>query len=313
MRQQNKLLLTSLLAGIATFPGIGHALELTFEPRLQTGVIDYEFERKGGTRTDTSGDKPITYKENGQTSVDTMPFVGVGTTVFANRFFFDIYLQKAFSGADTSSTRYDYPSWEEDQLAFPSNTLIFDSDFDREEYSISVGYALGSNWALFGGYRTAKASFTETMTQDDEINHPDGNNYKEKRRGKTNNSLKENGFFFGGAYAFSINEHTSFTLTAAVALLDGKYIERGTVNDEFYINGDKTTEEIDDIIANNDGDAVGLNLGASWKGRIVENLGYSLGVSSYSYDFNAASKSDEIVSDFSETALRFSAGLSYRF
>lgn len=310
MRQQNHLLLTSLLFGIASFPGMVHALDLTFEPRLQAGVIDYKFERKGGTGTNTAGDKPITFNDSGQTSVDTMPFVGAGTTVFANRFFFDIYLQKAFSGSDTSTTRIDYPSYEEDQLAFPSETHIWNSDFDREEYSISIGYALGSNWALFGGYRTAKASFTETITQDDEITDSNGDNYQIKRRGKGSNSLKEKGFFFGGAYAFSISEHTSFSLTAALALLDGEYNQRGAINVENYLNGDKTLEAIEDLSFNSDGDAVGLNLGASWKGRIVENLSYSLGIDRYNYDF---SNSGNEGSDFSETALRFSAGLSYRF
>jgi len=311
MRQRNHLLVTSLLLGIALFPGIGHTLDLTFEPRLQAGVIDYKFERKGGTTTTTTaatGDT-ITVKDSGQTSIDTMPFVGVGTTVFASRFFFDIYLQKAFSGTDTSTTRFDYPSYEEDQLAFPTETHIWDSDFDREEYSISIGYALGSNWALFGGLRTAKANFTETLTQDDEITHP-GEHFRIKRRGKGNNSLKEKGFFFGGAYAFGINEHTSLTLTAALAVLDGEYNQSGAINFEEYINGEKTREAIEDLNINSDGNAVGLNLGVSWKGRIVENLGYSLGVNRYSYDFSA---SNDEVSDFSETALRFSAGLSYRF
>lgn len=81
MRQQNHLLFTSLLLGTALFPAIGHALDLTFEPRLQAGVIDYEVERKETTHTT---DDSIPYNDSGQTSADTIPFAGVGTTVFAN-------------------------------------------------------------------------------------------------------------------------------------------------------------------------------------------------------------------------------------
>jgi len=306
MRQQNQFLFTSLLLSIASFPGSSHALDLTFEPRLQAGVIDYKFERKGGTVTT---DDSITGKDSGDTTVDTLPFVGVGTTVFANRLFFDIYLQKAFSGADTLTRRLDWPSHEEDQLAFPTETFILDSDFEREEYSISVGYVLGSNWALFGGYRTAKLSFTDITTQDDEITDPNGNIFKKKGHGKTNSSFKQKGFFFGSAYAFNINEHAIFTLTAALAALNGKNSTRGAIDFVTDINGDITTETVDQS-GNSDGDTVGLNLGASWKGRIVENLSYSLDMNGYNYDFNSSNSED---SDFSETVLRFSAGLSYRF
>jgi hypothetical protein len=136
MRQGNHLLLTSFLLGIGSFPGISHALDLTFEPRLQAGVIDYKFERKGGMRTD---DNAITYKDSGNINADTMPFVGIGTTVFANRIFLDAYFQKAFSGADTVSQHLDYPSYEEDQLLFPTQTFISDTNFEREEYSVSIG------------------------------------------------------------------------------------------------------------------------------------------------------------------------------
>lgn len=306
MRQQYHLLLTSFLLAIASLPGIGHALNLTFEPRFQAGVIDYKYERKGGTRTT---DDSITYIDNGDITIDTMPFVGVGTTVFANRLFLDAYFQKAFSGTDTLSQHNDYPSYGEDQSLLPTQTFILDSDFDREEYSISIGYAIGDKWALFGGYRTAKLSFTDIITQDDENTDPNGNNIKVTGRGKRNSSFTQKGFFFGSAYAFNISEHTFFSLTAALAVLNGEDSTRGAVDYVIDVNGDKTTETIDQV-SDSDGDSVGLNLGASFKGRIVENLGYSLDMNGYSYDFKN-SNSEE--SDFTETVLRFSAGLSYRF
>lgn len=96
---------------------------------------------------------------------------------------------------------------------------------------------------------------------------------------------------------------------AALALLDGEYKERGAQNFESYVNGEKDIEGILNLTNNNDGDAVGLNLGASWKGRIVENLGYSLGMNGYNYGFSASNSEK---SDYSETALRFSADLSYQ-
>ena len=91
-------------------------------------------------------------------------------------------------------------------------------------------------------------------------------------------------------------------------MLNGENRSHGSIDFVTDVNGDKTTETIEQG-RDYDGDSVGLNLGASLKGRVVENLSYSLDMNGYNYDFNTSNSEG---SDFSESVLRFSAGLSYR-
>lgn len=95
-------------------------------------------------------------------------------------------------------------------------------------------------------------------------------------------------------------------LNAALAVLEGKYNSGGSLEARHPDFQETTTIPLG---GDNDGSAVGLNLGAAWKGRIAESLGYTLGVNGYSYDFDAKNSG----ADVSESALRFSAGLSYQF
>ena len=302
MRQHpiSRFTLTFLLLVFFVFPGVVKALDLTLEPRFQAGVIDYEFEVKPMSGINQFGDR---FADSGFKLASVMPFVSGGATLFADRLFFDFYLQKVFSGSDGST--YNFA----DETDFSSTTLI-DSEFDREEYSVSVGYALGSQAALFVGYRTSKTHFTDTFTTDSS----DGPGFdSEKELGKRNVDFKQDGYFFGGAYAFGISEHSVVTLNAALAVLDGKYDTRGSIVDEEDALEDDFPDS-SEIGFFSDGDTVGLNLGVTWKGQIDNNFSYTLGLSGYSYDFDADIKASENPApDLAESVLRYSAGLSYRF
>jgi hypothetical protein len=244
-----------------------------------------------------------------------------GATLFLDRFFVDLYVQKAFSGSDTASQLYDFnlsfPSGDETVGLEGSYPYIIDSDFEREEYSFSTGYALGSQWVVFGGYRKAKTNFSDTMSLKTEIKGSvDSLEFPLAitAQGKRRTSFKQDGYFIGGVYAFNIGNHVIISLNAAVAFLDGKYDSRGSLETDATATVDG--EQIDvpvpssNIGTNHDGDTTGLSLGAALKGRIGERLGYALSVDGYSYDFEA---NQEYIADLSESVLRFSAGLSYQF
>jgi len=239
--------------------------------------------------------------------------VGGGATLFANRFFFDVYLQNAFSGSDSASNPLESSEFDQD-LSLPVINNIINSKFDREEYSLSIGYAVGSEWALFVGYRASKTSFNDTIGfAEDLVLQTDVGSFPATitGSGKRSNDFKQDGYFLGGAYAFIIGEHAVVTFNAALAVLDGKYDSRGDMD----ITAATTTEnptstESVSVGFDFDGDTAGLNLGVTWKGRIAESLGYSLGVNGYSYNFDAKEKD---VADLSESVLRFSGGLSYQF
>jgi hypothetical protein len=318
-RKIKSLSVNSILLGLFLLPAVGRALDLTIEPRLQTGIIDYQFEQKP---VSVSNEKTGKFaKDHGFKLVSALSFVGGGATLFLDRFFVDLYVQKAFSGSDTASQLYDFnlsfPSGDETVGLEGSYPYIIDSDFEREEYSFSTGYALGSQWVVFGGYRKAKTNFSDTMSLKTEIKGSvDSLEFPLAitAQGKRRTSFKQDGYFIGGVYAFNIGNHVIISLNAAVAFLDGKYDSRGSLETDATATVDG--EQIDvpvpssNIGTNHDGDTTGLSLGAALKGRIGERLGYALSVDGYSYDFEA---NQEYIADLSESVLRFSAGLSYQF
>ena len=129
----------------------------------------------------------------------------------------------------------------------------------------------------------------------------------------------QDGFFLGGVYALSIGEYSGLSFSVALANFNGKYDSRGNLTTEIIEeeagDADKDTFPTGILF---DGDTIGLNLGASWKGRITENLNYTLGADGYSYDFDAKkvqklNGASSVAADLSESVLRVSAGLSYQF
>jgi len=301
----NRLVAYLVLLGIAPLPSVGNALDLTIVPRFQAGVTDYEFEQKPYKYPNANG-RLTTNK--GFKLVSIMPFAGGGATLFANRFFVDFYVQKSFSASDAATNPLEAKSFED--AGIPSLDNIIYSEFDREEFSFSVGYALGKQWAFFGGYREAKTDFADTLTIDENLT-VEGTSVKLRGSGKRNTAFKQDGYFFGGAYAFNIGKRVMITLNAALAVLDGKYGSDGSVT---LTSPDAPDLEVPVDLGNkHDGDTIGLNLGAALKGRMNEKFGYTLGVNGYSYNFDAKSSEENPAPDISEKVLRFSAGLSYQF
>ena len=311
-RNINRLFVHSILLCVTLSPVVGNALDLTIEPRIQAGVMDYQFEQKPVEFTTAATGKSI---DHGFKVVSVLPFVGGGATLFANRFFFDVYLQNALSGSDSASNPSESSKLDED-LGLPIINQIIYSKFDREEYSLSVGYAVGSQWALFVGYRTSKTSFSDTIRFAEDVTlQTDVGSFPATVTGSGKRSIdfKQDGYFLGGAYAFIIGEHAVVTFNAALAVLDGKYDSRGDIDitAAATVNGTPVSSTESTALGFDfDGGTVGLNLGVAWKGRLVESLSYALGVNGYSYDFDAKEKE---VADLSESVLRFSAGLSYQF
>ncbi len=302
-----RLIAYSILSGFVLFPTVSNALDLTLEPRFQAGVMDYKFEQKPISITDEeTGD---TVKDHGFKLVDALFFVGGGATLFADRFFVDLYVQKAFSGSDRATNRYDDPALGE-RVNIPTFDGIVDVDFDREEYSVSIGYAVGSQWVLFTGYRVAQTNYNGTLTVNAEGATNDNRPVIIAARSEYDSDFKQDGLFVGGAYAFSISERSVISLNAALAALDGKLERDSKISNSSSVDGKPVSVEPELEKSAFDGDTVGLNLGVAWKGSIFGKLGYSFGVNGYRYNFDAKNVG---IADISESVLRFSAGLSYQF
>jgi hypothetical protein len=300
-RKINRLFVHSMLLGFSLLPAIGNAFDLTFEPRLEAGIMDYAFELEPVSYPNGGGG---TTTENGFKLVSPMSFVTSGVTLFSNKFFVDFYVQKGFSTSDRATNTLSGD--EVEALLGDRLTTIVYSEFDREEYSMSIGYALGKQLVLFGGYRKAKTNFTEIISVDQDIVRQ-GTTIELTGSGERDINFKQDGFFLGGAYALLFGESSALIFNSAIAILEGKYFSEVDL-DLLASDSDKPFKL--PIGYDSIGDTVGLNFGVSWKGNIVDNVGYTLGVSGYSYDFDAK---EQDVADLSESVLRFSAGLSYQF
>ena len=289
-------------------PLVSNALDLTFVPRVQTGVMSYEFEKKPvvflpGT---SSSFKVSSYKLS-----SPMPFVNGGVTAFLNSFFIDVYLQKAFSGSDRATYTQEFSG------DLPYEQQI-DSKFDRSEYSLSLGYAIGKQWAVFGGYRKAKTSFaTLEAGERRSLDESGALKYTLTSRSLEDTDFKQDGYFLGATYVFSVSEQSVISLNAAIAALDGKHHSSIASNRSIvYPDGhEESNPKYNSNLSHRfEGDSVGLNLGVKWKGRIDSNIGYNFGLNGYSYDFDGPdTRETKAERTYSETVLSLSAGLSYEF
>lgn len=271
------------------------AVELNVQPRVNTGLLYYEFEQDAVFTFFISDNDAHVFGPNSKLSVsDTMPFLGIGVTVFANRFSFDFYAQKAISGEDTI---------EQQQGTFSSTTLAYAEgarEWDRKEYSVSVGFAVTDHTAVFAGYRQSNSDFDQIT-----IGHVVGNptpfepvksrlKYKQDGPfiGITNKLIVNNGGFFDGAIGLSYG----------LAFIDGDLVS--------------TTGK------HSKGDTIGVMTGISWQSSITDRLGYTLALDHYRYDFNADNSGilqgieDSNVfysADFSEMLIKTSVGINYLF
>jgi hypothetical protein len=88
----------------------------------------YEFDRKDQvSSTGSSGEFSLS---------SAMPFVGFGASAFAdNGIFADLYYEVAFSGSDSF-----------EQNVGDGQRATFDVDWDRDEFSLTVGYTMTENF-----------------------------------------------------------------------------------------------------------------------------------------------------------------------
>ncbi len=216
---------------------------------------------------------------------DTMPFVGGGGTLFYGRFYVDLYAQKAFDGEDEDTLDQIGRGGE---AQFTSNDVR--RDWDREEYSISFGYAVTDNFSFFAGYRRSDTDFDEQNVLDLR------NEAMEIRTFGSTLDYEQDGPFVGGKYGWRIGDIGTIALHLGVAFLEGE------------IGQEVEGEPAGDFA----GDTVGTTAGLSWTAPlpVLENLNYSIGVDGYQFNYDADS---ELNPDFSETVVRGTAGITYAF
>lgn len=145
-------------------------------PRVSTGYMDYELKIPGAP--------PVFPSQN--FSVSTY-FIGTGTTIFKQGFYFDAYAQTTDKADDNSEA--------------PGIGYYETFDGRRNDYSFSVGYTVTTRSALYFGYKNGRTGTSGNL-------------------GGTS-VFRENGFFIGGTYGWQIAKKGVLSLNLALADLDG--------------------------------------------------------------------------------------------
>jgi len=272
----------SLSSVLLLSAGAAHA-EFGFTPRVNAGVMNYSY--KLTINNLQSGAGGVWHKVS-----DTVGILGIGGTVSFDRFFVDIYGQ--MSGEGNGTYTYDLAD-----PRVPGNEM----DFEREDYAISLGYALHENLSLFAGYKWGKTDFSESY------NPQTGGGFLEY----FDTEFKEDGPFVGAAIGWPVGNGL-VAINIAVAMLDAENNQTKVGQAGSYLDFS--------------GDTVGVNFGVSWRAPITDNLSYSLSLDGYRYSFDPDSVSGSSLGGASgdprdlnlavkakEDAVAIKAGIAYRF
>lgn len=125
------------------------AADLSFQPRLEAGVMYYSFESEAVSSTVLSS--PVAFNTGANVTQqafeysDNLPFVGGGGTFFMNRFFLDLSMQYAFDGDDSTKITFSgyAPVYVDfDNLYINSSFMaaepLYKTSFDRCDMAVSL-------------------------------------------------------------------------------------------------------------------------------------------------------------------------------
>ena len=249
----------------------GGAEEATVEPRLAAGVSYYELDVDGEVVAGNNSVDNIEFS-------DWMYLVGGGLTLSYDRVFVDLYGQYSFDGDDDLDL---------DVVAGGlSANLAQDVEFDRVETALTVGYRITDQLAAFVGYRYADVNF-------------DGSGSLGVVSADFSTDFKQKGPFIGAGYVIPKTVFGgAFVANAAVAYLDGDLENRLDTN-----------IQVDNVEFDIEGDAIGVNAGASWVRPLTSQLKLVLGADVAQYSF----EDDDDRTDFDERITRFRTELRYSF
>lgn len=325
-----KLLFTLGLATLA-IPQSVFAFNFRLQPRVETGVLYYKFDQRAlaefsmdalgspqGAITNVISDLKLSY---------VLPSVSVGLTAFFDRLFLDVTVQRAFNGEDKGQFN-SYTLLQEEALPFiPAGTLAqtdisIDSDLERTETTISLGYGVTDHFVLYAGYKRAESNFDQKLTGALQLSRASDLTPIPALTGPFTGSLDfeftYDGPFGGAAYTWEIGQGRfkgTLSGNVGVALLDGQTNNKFKdfiLTNQFGVSTPIDLNEIDQRpvgLSDLKGDAFGLSLGLAWMGFTpLDGLIYSLSITGYRYDF----ESDE-TQDFTEVLARVSVGLAYAF
>lgn len=240
----------SLLFSAATLmvPGIGYTADFGLQPRLSTGVMHYSFEGSGEIAFGAGdGANSVDYD-------DELVFIGTGLTAFYKRFFADIYFQQSAEGEVFISETED--------------TFGFGLHPQRQDFSVSAGYSVLPNLALFAGYKYGKTENEGTIF--DGVGPGGVDSFHNGVA--INQEFEEQGPFVGGVFGWNFGDIGRISANIAVAFLDADE------NASQQVLGGERTRALT-------GDAIGVSYGVGWNASITDRLSYAINLNGYNYSF----------------------------
>jgi hypothetical protein len=307
------------------------AADISFQPRLEAGVMQYSFESEAVSSITPTEPVPFNtgfnFSQQGFEYSDNLPVVGLGGTFFFNRLFLDVSGQWATDGEDSAMVAFS--GYDAAGNSFLAAEPLHKVRFNRSDTAVSIGYAFSTHFSVFAGYKWAKTEFKSTFQgRISMVNYDVDSGLDGTVGGRIWGDLKFNfeyeGPFVGAIHGWEFNNGRFLkgVLTASLALaqLEGEVAikQKNTSVTVTWVDGqsvpDVTNAVEDGGLTNRfdtDGSTLGLTVGIGWRGSTaLEGLSYYLGLSGYRYEFEPELKSE---SDINETATVLKGGLSYAF
>ncbi len=310
--------LVLIMIGFLVLPKTA-AADVEFQPRIETGWMFYSFEQTPISKIML----PIYGQSSGfniaQEKIeisDNIGFVGGGGTLFIRRLFVDVSGQYAFNGS--GRTQASSSGYLETENCFISSEDDFHGQFYRTDMAISAGYAVNSRFSVYAGYKWAAVDLDLTSEGPVALLNIDNWLVTGRFKNEQNEKFRYEGPFVGVTHGWQI-DHPVFlkgliSVKVALAFLSSKFsVDRRIAMTYDSINGEAIEPVVETLDEKKDikGDTLGLTLGFDWHGMTaINNLSYWIGLSGYRYNFDA---DDLEMSDISETAVTFKAGLAYIF
>lgn len=303
------------LIGVLLLPGAVQALDWSqdwsdweIRPRAGTGFMQYKYDQAPQALLIRDEAFIEGGGQEGLKAEDTLLFAELGVSAFFGNFFVDVSFQKSDEGDDSVSFDSAQAVVEDtNAITFIATDQSGDVEIDRQEFSLSAGYALTEFLGVFAGYKKNETNLDQSLSGELFLAQ-EGASVTVDVVTSVNSEFEQDGFFVGATYVWPfetdgwLNGALSFDL--GVAFLDGDFSTKGARTATVAIIDE--TETID-INSSASGSAVGLNLGIAWTGPIFDRLNYSVGVDGYQYDYDGDGDS----ADFEDTLVRFSVGISY--
>lgn len=292
--------------------------DVAFQPHIEVGVADYSLDFSATSQL-TAGGSISTGKVSFQ---ETMPTISAGFTVFADRFFLDLAVQRMESYNQTLSDSHTIiaVSTDDPQFFGTIQESYESDDFTRDEYTLSLGYGITDSLSVYAGYKKQYTDMKDLIGTGPGSIQFFNNPALPDPLPDTLDTFADikfdyDGPFLGATTSWQLDNGLlkgRLSVSAAVAMMDGSLTAESS-GATLSINGSPpvpTDISLSDIL-DSEGDAVGITLGATWVGQTsVEDLSYSVGVNGYQYDFSADINGRPEVN---ETVLQLKLGLAYAF